>query len=254
MTAYEYATGLNANLDVPGLPQSATGQTALFTGVNAAKVLGRHLNGYPNQKLRDIIREHSVLKWFAERGYKAAFLNAFHPLFFDHNPYDIIKHLSVTSVANLVAGLPFFGLDDVRAGRAIYQDISGEALRERGFSVPSYSPEQAGEIIGRQSQNYHFAMFEYFQTDKAGHGQDMGRARIVLDMLERFMAAVLAHVNHAETLVILTSDHGNIEDLSFRGHTRNPAMTLFIGAGAAPMAHATTSILDLYPKILSFFT
>jgi 2,3-bisphosphoglycerate-independent phosphoglycerate mutase len=249
----EYILGLDANLDVPGLPQSATGQTALLTGVNAAKALGRHLNGYPNAKLREIISEYSILKWFAKHQHKAAFLNAFHPLFFDHNPYDIIKHLSVTSVTNLVAGLPFFGLDDVRNGKSIYQDISGHALQERGFYVPIYSPEKAGEIIADQSQHYHFSLFEYFQTDKAGHSQDMGRARTVLDILERFLTAVLRDVNHEETLVVLTSDHGNIEDLSFRGHTRNPVMTLFSGAGAEQMMHDVHTILDLYPKILSFF-
>ncbi|RQW05985.1 metalloenzyme, partial [candidate division KSB1 bacterium] len=155
LAAGEYVTGLDANLDLPGLPQSATGQTALFTGVNAAKVLGRHLSGFPNQKLRDIIREHSILKWFAERGHKAAFLNAFHPPFFDYNPHDIIGHLSATSVTNLVAGLPFFGLDDLKDGRALYQDISGDGLREKGFAAPITSPEKAGEIIGRQAQHYH---------------------------------------------------------------------------------------------------
>ncbi len=33
---------LNATLGVPGLPQSGTGQTALFTGINAAKFIGKH--------------------------------------------------------------------------------------------------------------------------------------------------------------------------------------------------------------------
>jgi len=248
-----YMLGLDANLDLPGLPQSATGQTALLTGVNASKVLGRHLNGFPNQKLRDIIGEFSILKWFADHGFRAAFLNAFRPPFFDYDPYDIIKHLSVTSVSNLVAGLPFFGLNDVRKKRSVYQDISGEALRERGFDVPIYSPEKAGEIIGRQSQQYHFALFEYFQTDKAGHAQSMDRARHVLDVLERFIDSILQHVDLDKSLVFVTSDHGNIEDLSFRGHTRNPAMTLLFGAAAVSAAQSLHSILDIYPKILSFF-
>ena len=39
-------------LGIEGLPQSATGQTALFTGINAAQLLGRHLFGFPNQPFR----------------------------------------------------------------------------------------------------------------------------------------------------------------------------------------------------------
>ncbi len=248
-----YVLGIDATLGMPGLPQSATGQTALLTGVNASKLLGRHLNRFPNQLLRDVITEHSIFKWFVDRGYSAAFLNTFGPPFFDYNPFDIIKHLSVTTVANLVAGLPFFTPDDLRNEKSIYQDITGEALRMRVPDIPTISPEKAGEIIARQSQKYHFSLFEYFQTDKAGHSQDMSHARTILDILERFLGAVLTHIDLNQTLVLLTSDHGNIEDLSFRGHTKNPAMTLVFGAGAQRCAEHLTSILDIYSQITSFF-
>lgn len=247
------AVGLDANLDITGLPQSATGQTALLTGINAAKVLNRHLNGFPNAKLRDLISRHSILKWFVEHGYKAAFLNTFRPPFFDYDPYDIINFLSVTSVTNLVAGLPFFGLDDLKNEKSVYQDITGEALRDLNFAVPYFSPEKAGEIIGREVQNYHFSLFEYFQTDKAGHAQDMRRARIVLEILERFLGAVLQHTNLNNTLILVTSDHGNFEDLSSRGHTRNPVMTLLFGAHAEQVVTRIHTILDIYPIITSFF-
>ncbi len=42
----------DATLGMPGLPQSATGQTALLTGINAAAEIGRHLTAYPNLHLR----------------------------------------------------------------------------------------------------------------------------------------------------------------------------------------------------------
>ena len=37
---------IDARLGVSGLPQSATGQTTLFTGVNAPKITGRHINAF----------------------------------------------------------------------------------------------------------------------------------------------------------------------------------------------------------------
>lgn len=248
-----FVIGLDANLDRPGLPQSATGQTALLTGVNAAREIGRHLNGFPNEKLRGLIFEKSILKWFVDRGLHAAFLNTFRPPFFDYNPHDIIKHLSVTSVTNLAAGLPFFGLEDLKNEKSIYQDILGEALRNKGFDAPLFSPEKAGEIIGKQARQYHFSLFEYFQTDKAGHAQEMRHAQAILNILESFLNAVLKNTNLDDTLIILTSDHGNIEDLSFRGHTRNPVIALLFGKGAEPAAHRLSNLLDIYPFILSLF-
>ncbi len=250
-TSWGRVAALDATLGMPGLPQSATGQTALLTGVNASALIGRHLNGFPNAALRQVILDRSVLKQAVQRGLKAAFLNAFRPPFFDYNPFDIIAHLSVTSVANLAAGLPFFDLEDLKAGRAVYQDLTGDALREKGFDAPTFTPEEAGRIIGRRSQEYHFALFEYFQTDKAGHEQDMEHAAFILQRLEHFVEAVLENVDRRHTLILLTSDHGNIENLSQRGHTRNPAMTLIIGAGGERVH--LRSILDVYPLLLSHF-
>lgn len=41
----------DACLGVAGIPQSATGQTVLFTGKNAAQMAGRHINGFPTIRL-----------------------------------------------------------------------------------------------------------------------------------------------------------------------------------------------------------
>jgi len=37
----------DATLGVPGLPQSGTGQTTIFTGINAPAAIGEHLGPYP---------------------------------------------------------------------------------------------------------------------------------------------------------------------------------------------------------------
>lgn len=245
------AWGIDACLDMPGLPQSATGQTALLTGQNGAAALGRHLNGFPSPTLRELIARHSVFKTLTETGRRVAFLNAFRPPFFDYNPHDIIRHLSVTTVCNLYAGLPFFDLDDVRQGRAVYQDMTGEWLLANGFDVPLYTPEQAGAIIGRRSQDYHFSLFEYFQTDRAGHSQDLPRARNELLKLDRFLDAILQNVDLDTTGVIVASDHGNIENICQKGHTRHPVMTLAFGCAATPHAQRTASILEITPLILN---
>jgi hypothetical protein len=48
-------TAINATLGIPGIPQSASGQTALFCGVGAGEIANRHHNGYPDLRLRKII-------------------------------------------------------------------------------------------------------------------------------------------------------------------------------------------------------
>ena len=50
----------DARLGVDGRPQSASGQTTILTGINAPAIIGYHKQGFPNQALLDIIREHSI--------------------------------------------------------------------------------------------------------------------------------------------------------------------------------------------------
>lgn len=68
---------LDARLGVPGLPQSATGQTTLLTGVNAAQTLGRHLTAYPTPTLIRLLRQDNLLMRLAAQGRRVAYLNYF---------------------------------------------------------------------------------------------------------------------------------------------------------------------------------
>jgi len=238
-----------ATLGVGGLPQSATGQTTLFTGINGSKLLGRHLQGYPNETLRSILRDHSILKQVKDRGLRAAFINAYRPLFFQLKEKTRWR-LSTTTVATLSAGLSFFRVDDIGLRRSIYHDFTNESLIARGFDVPRFSDEEAGRVLGEVSRDFDFLLYEYFMTDRAGHSQNMEKARWVMGGLERFLSAFLDDVDLNETLVILTSDHGNIEDLSVKTHTRNRVMTRLWGRGAEGVKDRIRSLEDVTPAIL----
>ena len=106
----------DSTLGVPGLPQSATGQTAILTGRNGAKVLGRHHNAYPPQPLRELIARDSILKRVVDRGYTATFANAFTPEYFRLVAEGKRRH-SVTTEVTLAAGLPLRQLEDLQGGR-----------------------------------------------------------------------------------------------------------------------------------------
>ena len=244
--------GLDTTLEVDGLPQSATGQTSLLTGVNAASLLGRHLSRFPNEELRSVIKKSSILKQIVKRDLAAAFLNTFRPRFFQTNAEHLVSKLSVTTLANLYANLSFFSFDDLAQRQSIYHDLTNQSLIEKGFNVPVFTPEEAGEILVRRSRDFFFLLFEYFQTDRAGHGQDFSFALNEIVKLERFLLSVLKQINLSDTLLIITSDHGNLEDLSTKSHTFNQVFTLLFGKGSHQLKCSLKSICDVSPGILSF--
>lgn len=246
------AFGLDATMGLGGLPQSATGQTALLTGFNSAKLVGSHLSGFPNETLRRLLLEHSLLLQLKNLNLSPAFLNAFRPLFFELEDH-VKMRLSATTVANLAAGLPFHTLEDVIEGRSIYQDFTNFDLLEKGFEMPVYTPEEAAEIAAGALDRFDFILYEYFKTDKAGHKQDMSVAREEIEKLGRFVYHLLSLLDLGETTVLLTSDHGNIEDLSTRSHTRNPAMTILWGKDRKAHRGQLNAITDVTPIVLRFF-
>ena len=248
-----WARPIDAVLGVPGVPQSATGQTTLLSGVSGQGALGKHLTGFPNDKLREILLEHSILKTLTERGQRAAFLNAFRPRFWELSRERQLT-LSATTVANLAADLPFFGLDDIRAGRSIYQEMTNTELKERGFDLEPLAPAEAGRIAGRTARQYDFLLYEYFQTDKAGHSGEMARSEAELGLVDEFLQGVLAELKAElaeETLIVLTSDHGNLEDGTTRRHTTNPIPLLAWGKGAREFVAGVTRLDQVTPQILT---
>lgn len=239
------AHGLDPSMGVPGLPQSATGQTAILTGVNAPRHMGMHISGFPGPGLRALLFEHSILKRVRERGRDASFLNAFRPSFFQ-TP-EVRRRLSATSLATLASGAHFRSWEDVVQGRAVVHDLTHWRMRERGYDIPERSPEEAGMIIAREAMRQDFSLFEYFETDRAGHDRDRDRARRCLRDLDRALDTVLRSVDLEATTVLVASDHGNIEDSTVKTHTLNPAYFAAWGAGAHANGANVRALTDLAP-------
>jgi 2,3-bisphosphoglycerate-independent phosphoglycerate mutase len=241
----------DACLGVEGRPQSASGQTTILTGVNAPFALGYHKQGFPNEALREIISEHSIfLQLKRARVEPNTFANAYTPRFFETRP----RWVSATTVAVEAAGMRFRDLDDLQNGRAVFQDYTNEMLIERGLAISPYMPEQAAEILASIAREHRFTLYEYFITDKTGHAQDMEAARVVLVNLARFVRHLLSQLDLKRTTVLLTSDHGNIEDLSTRNHTLNLVPTLIWGEHKETIAARVRSLADITPAIVAILT
>jgi 2,3-bisphosphoglycerate-independent phosphoglycerate mutase len=242
------AHGLDPSMGVPGLPQSATGQTTILTGVNAPAVMGAHISGFPGPTLRRLLFEQSILKRIRERGRAATFLNAYRPSFF-HTP-EPKRRLSATSLATMASGAPFRGWEDLLLGRAVTHDLTHWRIRERGYDVPPRSPETAGRIIAREAMRSDFSLFEYFETDRAGHDRDRERLARCLGDLDRALETVLREVDLATTTVIVVSDHGNVEDRRVKTHTLNPALFAAWGPGARGDGAKMRALTDVAPLVL----
>jgi hypothetical protein len=241
----------DARLGVEGRPQSASGQTTILTGINAPAQLGYHKQGFPNEALREIINEHSIFLQLKRAGVGPnAFANAYTQRFFETRP----RWVSATTCAVEAAGMSFRNLADLEAGRAVFMDFTNAFLRERGEIVALRTPEEAGEVLARIVREHRFTLYEYFITDKVGHAQDMLAARSYLASLAAYLRAVLDRLDLKRTTVLLTSDHGNIEDLRTRNHTLNEVPTLVWGAARDQVARRVRSLADITPAIMEVLT
>src|SRR5204862_2243857 len=133
-------------------------------------------------------------------------------------------------------------------------DYSNALLSERGESAPLRTPEEAGDVLAGIVALHRFTLYEYFITDKVGHAQDYPEARRVLQNLARFIRRVLKNLDLNQTTMLLTSDHGNIEDLSARNHTLNPVPTIIWGRNRQLIASRITSLVDITPAIVETLT
>jgi hypothetical protein len=216
-----------ADMEVPGLPQSASGQTAIFTGRNAAQALGHHQSGMPTPTLRRLLDEASIFKSVRASGKTGVFANALSQHYFDQRG----ERISATARALLAGGFLWLTMDDLRAGRAVSHDLTNEFLRQMGLEVPLRTPEESAKILVKISERADFTLFEFILTDMFGHSQEISQTEEVIRRLDTLLRIILAHINLAETTVVLTSDHGNFEDLSVKTHTHNLVPTCVWGAG-----------------------
>lgn len=240
---------LDATLGVEGLPQSGTGQATLFTGINCANVVGRHFGPFPHSATYPVLaRENLFRKIQQVNGHAApAFANAYPPRFFEHARRR--RRWTVTTRCCTEADVPIRDLAALRAGRALTADLTGHGWAPLGHDVPPISEEEAGRRLVNLSRSHPLTLYEYFLTDKAGHGRIDRPAADVLRALDRFFQALLDGMNPDEELLLVTSDHGNLEDLSRKTHTRHPVPLIAYGRGAHHLARAT-GIGDVTPLLV----
>lgn len=239
---------LDAQLGVPGLPQSGTGQTTILTGVNAPALLGQHYGPYPNQPLRDLLQNGSLFRQLLAAGRPVAFANAYPDRFLNRLGRGT-ERLNANTRAALQAGLKLRGPVDLKAGRAVSALLTNEYWHQWGYDVPKLSAAEAGAQLAGLADDHALTYFDFWYTDVAGHRQDMDLSLHVLTMLDEFVGGILEALDLSRSLLILLSDHGNFEDLTTPKHTHNPALAVLVGARHQSIAPRLRSLQDIAPSL-----
>ena len=263
---------IDAVLGVEGLPQSATGQTSLFTGENLPKILNRHRDSYPNRQMRSIIKEKNLLRGLTAKGFRAVFINAYpvYSRFFTRRhinirpngelhfsryfPAEFQRRISVSTCMMVANGQTPFYEKDILAKRSVFQDYSNRWLIDKGLPLPEFSPVQAAEILYQAAQHYDFLLYEYFQTDIYAHRRSYDDQVQLIKDLNLLLGTLVSLLDPSRDTLVVTSDHGNLEDFSTRTHTRNPVPLIVWGHRSNELREAISSLTDVTPGIFAFFS
>lgn len=244
----EHALGVlvptDATLGVDGLPQSATGQATILTGRNASAEIGAHWGPWPGGNIQTILNEGNLFS--AEWRTPPVLANPYPPEYHAAIGKGRRAFSSITYSANR-AGVRFRDGNDLRLGEAASPDITNDFWRTRLNTpdMPIVTPAQAGVNLARLAQANHFTFYDHWITDFIGHRGTLEEAQTHLAKIDAMLGGVLDLWDHENGLLIVTSDHGNIEDKSTRAHTYYPVPTILFGRDAKAKATKINSLLDI---------
>jgi 2,3-bisphosphoglycerate-independent phosphoglycerate mutase len=238
---------LDATLGVSGLPQSATGQTTLFTGVNAARTIGRHHPGLPGPTLQAILRAESLFSKLVSRGLRPTFANAFTARYLESKR----PRFGATTHMVMASGVRLRTLeeDDARDS-ALSHEYTGTWMSRRGFPSRPRTPDDAAAVLSGLLEEHDLVLYEYFLTDLAGHrGTRDERFHQALHV-EALVGAVLKAADPSRHRVVLVSDHGNLEESDHDRHTTNPAPLFAWGRAAEEFVARVDAMDELTPALV----
>jgi 2,3-bisphosphoglycerate-independent phosphoglycerate mutase len=244
---------MDTTLGIPGLPQSATGQAVLLTGRNVPAEIGEHYGPKPNPAIAKILQEDNLFMQVLNRGRSAALLNAYPPRYFEaiasrHRIYSAIP------MAVHAAGIKLMTAEDLQSERALSPDFTGEGWSSQPDFPPApvYTGDEAGNRLARLTHGYTLSWFDYWLSDVIGHRGSQEQAIQILDTFDEVLGGLIRVWDMDQNLIIITSDHGNLEDLNARGHTANPVPLLLIGPSKLRQ-NFTRDLSDLtsfYPAVI----
>jgi len=246
----KYLFPTDANLGVEGLPQSGTGQASLFCGFNAPKFVGKHFGPYPFSTTTPILKKDSILVYYKEKYNSSYFANAYPKVFFDYVNSGRSR-LSVTTLTCRLAGIKLNKVTDLRRASALTAEITNERWNTRlGYKLKVIQPKTAARRLLHIAAKYKFTLYEYYLTDHLGHLRIANEFEKLFAEVDEFLFTLLTEIDSEKMTIIICSDHGNLEDLSIKTHTRNPALTITAGKSAKEISESVKDISQLKDAII----
>ena len=248
----KYLFPADANLNMKGLPQSGTGQTSLFCGYNAVKQAGKHYGPFPHSSTLTRLKDEHVLVHYSKVKNGAFFANAYPKIFFDYLKSGR-KRLGVTATCCRLNEIKFNTVSDVRRGNALTSEVINDRWNEKlEYNLPLIKPQTAARRLLRAATKYKFTLYEYYLLDHLGHLRIKNEFRHICNTIDLFIFTILTEFNEKNLTIIICSDHGNVEDLSSKTHTRNPSLTITAGKYAEELFNSVKSIKDIKPAIIKY--
>lgn len=232
---------LDARLGYEGLPQSATGQTTLLTGKNGADIMGRHYGPYPGPTLKKVLDEGTLFSS------SSCLANLYPPGYFRALEQGKQK-MNVPTYAADKVGVRMRRLEEYREGLAISAELTGEYLHSRDATLPRLSPYTSGKHLATLAQQYPFTFFDFWLSDQAGHRGEFKECVKLVENLDQFIQGIVENLE--DTLLLITSDHGNLEDKSVKTHTLNSVPLMVVGRQTNSFLFLQ-SLLDVAPALHS---
>lgn len=247
---------LDTNLGVKGTPQSATGQAAIITGKNIPGMHKGHYGPKPNGFIREKINEDNLFISMDEKGISYTMVNAYPDSFLEQ--IESGRRLPGTfGMSYIAAGNTLKTKNDLIQGNAVSADYTGQGWHEHlGLtSIPIITLQDAAQRLETISKGVNFTFFEIWLTDIFGHRQAYENAIAFLEATDIFLTQLIEFIDIKKTTILITSDHGNMEDLSSRKHTRNQVPGIVIGNSTNQRYFKNmTSLTDITPAILDYFS
>ena len=244
---------VDACMGVDGMPQSATGQASIMTGVNVPAYIGKHWGPKPNEVIRSLLQSDNMLKAICGNNHSVRLANAYPPSFLQQL-YSGRRLPSSIQFAFQTTGARFCNIEDLRGGHALAADFTGEGLQSYlGFAdIPILALDAAGKRLASLAQETDLLLFDCWQTDVVGHRGTISTAIDTVERLDAVVGGILVSWCETDGLIVIVSDHGNLEDKTTRRHTRNKVPVLLFGDGHSSVANAINDLSDIAPAMIKY--
>jgi len=155
------------------------------------------------------------------------------------------------------AGVSLRTWDDVRARRALTGSLTNGLENEFELEpfgqapLPAFTAAEGAAVLLELSRAHDFVFYKFQLADLVSHTGRVDLAREVFRTIEDFVEGVVAGIDPATTALIVTSDHGHLEQVAYtQGHPKSMVPTWCFGEGARAWGPQTATPTGIFTALV----